>query len=424
MTISSHSIVIKNMMTLATGASFGRIFGFLSIPIITRIYSPEDMGTLSVFIALTAVLIPFGTLRYSVAIPLPRLNASAQNLAFVCFLSLIFMTTFFSILFWLLPNEIYAALSLEQLSPFWWLIPIVIFSVGLHEILNSWSTRQKEFKAIAKTQISQSISGAGIKILLGLYGIKPLGLLIGHTFSQAGGILLLLKVFKKGFNKRNISITRLFFSLKRYSDFPRYRLISQFLLIFSAQAPLLFSNFLYDKEVVGQLGLALSTLAIPISVFGTTTSQAYYAEISKIGKEQPIDIFHVTKGVVKKLFLLSLPAFFILFLFGPELFELIFGDKWKKAGLFSQILSLYLMAQFISSPVVNVLSVFEKQAKFLFINIVRSLIVITTFSIGYFYNLTYTKVFLIYSISISIHYFLTLYSIVSFLKFKIRDSNL
>jgi len=420
---SDQYIVIKNMLTLATGAGIGRLFGFFSIPVVTRIYSPENMGVLSVFIAMIAILVPFGTLRYSVAIPLPKSNATALSLVTVCFFSLLVITTSFGIALWLLPEEFFVVLSMEQLLPFWWLMPIVMFGVGLYEILNSWATRKKEFRSIAKTQISQSISGAVVKIILGLYGLKPLGLLIGHAFSQAGGILLLLRIFWRSFRRKDISIRRLVFVLKRYSDFPRYRLFSQFLLIFSIQAPLLFSNFLYGKDVTGQLGLALSTLAMPISIFGNTTSQAYYAEISRIGKNRPLDIFHVTKGIVKKLFWLSFPIFIILFLFGSQLFELAFGGQWQKAGFFSQILSLYLMAQFVSSPVVNVLSVFEKQAQFLFINLLRTLVVIAVFFSGYKYSLDYNKVIFIYSIFLSIHYFFTIIYIMYFLKLKVRRYN-
>lgn len=410
------------MLTLATGSGIGKIFGLVTMPVITRIYSPEDIGVLSVFVAMASILGAFGTLRYSVAIPLPKTDGLALNIITVCFMFLLLNTSITAVMLWFAKTPLLSLLSMQVLEPFWWLLPVVLFGMGLYEILNGWATREKEFKIISKTQIWQALLNAGSKIVLGLYGFKPIGLLIGHTISQIGGFLILTKLVLKKFNRKHIRTYRLLFVIKRYRDLPTYRLLSQFLLIFSVQAPLLFSSLLYGKEVVGQIGFALNMLAVPFVLLGNTTGQAFYAEISKIGRKQPKKIFRLTKKVVSKLLIFSLPPFLLLAFFGPLLFKVVFGEKWEVSGEYSQVFAIYLLMQFVSSPIVNILNVFGRQGLFLYINVIRVCIVLIVFFLAYSYQLNEKIAMLFYSVFLSGHYLLTLCVVMILVKKEVKNA--
>lgn len=280
---------MRNMAVLASGTAVAKVVGVAAIPIITRIYTPEHMGVLAVFIALTMMLAPFGTLRYSVALPLPKNDRLATNLAVLCFISLAVVSCVSAIVLWLFSRPILELLSMQALMPYWWLLIVTVIGAGAYEILSQWAVREKAFKPLAKTKVWQSISGSVAKIGLGFLGLKPLGLLIGHIITQAGGILSLSRAFYQQFraNLPYVSKKRLVFLLKKYADFPKYRLPSQFLLVFSTKAPLIFSAWLFGTETTGQIGLALMALALPMNLFGQSTGQAYYGEIAKIGKKHP-----------------------------------------------------------------------------------------------------------------------------------------
>lgn len=408
--------IFRNMAVLATGTLAARAIGFATIPFITRIYTPDHFGVLSVFASLTALIAPLGTLRYSAAIPLPKRDGTATNLFFLClvFLSVVTLLLFFVL--WFFAPALLHLFSMDTLVPYWWLIVIAVAGTGLFEILSSWATREKAFMALAKRVVWQSTSSAAVKIGLGLLGFKPLGLLIGQVVSQAGGSTSLSFSFfhKLKDNMKHVSAKRLSFICKRYADFPRFRLPSQFLLVFSSNAPLLFSAMIFGKEITGQLGLALTTLALPISLIGNTTGQAYYAEIARIGKKDPRQIRQITKCMVKKLFLVSIIPFLALLFSGPWLFTIVFGKNWFDAGVFASILCFYLMAQFVSTPLMNVLNVLEKQWLFLRINIVRAIVLILVFVACHYLDLDAKVTIFMYSIALSIHY-----TIVSFTIFRV-----
>ncbi len=400
------------MTKLITGDGIARVIGLITAPIITRIYLPEHMGVLSVFTSLVALMVPFGTFRYSLAIPLPKNDGSAFNISVLSFLLLSISTLFLFFIFMFFGQGILVFFSMDQITIYWWLVPIAFAGTGLYELLSGWAIRKKEFNPLAKTKVWQKIIGDVVKVSFGFIGIRPLGLLIGYILNQAGGIIRLFKDLKKHFvnNVRYISKKRIIFFSKRYSDFPKYRIPSQFLLNLSAKAPLLYFAWHFGADTTGQIGLATMMLSLPISLIGYTTGKAYYAEIATIGKRMPDKIFKITKNVARKLFLFSIIPFSVILFFGPLIFEIVFGVKWYEAGVFASILSPYLLTQFIYSPISEgILSVFEKQSMVLLIEISRVLMTFFVFFISFLMKWTPNYTLILYSIGLSLHYFFATY---------------
>lgn len=394
------------MAMLSTSTMVARGIGFATMPVLTRIYTPDHFGILSVFASTVALLVPFGTLRFSAAVPLPESNTIAANILVLSFLSIISVSLFFLFFFLACGPAFLERLSIGELAPYWWLVILGLIGAGLFEILTAWGIREKRFSPLAKARVWQSVLSDLAKIGLGLLGLRPIGLLLGHVVSQAGGGLSLSLMFFpkiRSYFKR-VSVKRLTFVFKRYIDFPKFRLPSQFLLAFSVNAPLLFSAALFGKETTGQLGLALTTLALPIVLFGNTTGQAYYAEIARIGPKNPEKIREITKSVTKKLFFTSLPPFFILLLAGPRLFVFVFGDAWRDAGVFASGLAIYLLTQFVSAPLTNILNVFDKQLLFLKINITRALLLLLVFGGAYHFDIRAVSTIFTYGYVLAFHY--------------------
>ncbi len=409
---SHEGAIFRNMTKLITGDGIARVIGLITAPIITRIYLPEHMGVLSVFTSLVALMVPFGTFRYSLAIPLPKNDGSAFNISVLSFLLLSISTLFLFFIFMFFGQGILVFFSMDQITIYWWLVPIAFAGTGLYELLSGWAIRKKEFNPLAKTKVWQKIIGDVVKVSFGFIGIRPLGLLIGYILNQAGGIIRLFKDLKKHFvnNVRYISKKRIIFFSKRYSDFPKYRIPSQFLLNLSAKAPLLYFAWHFGADTTGQIGLATMMLSLPISLIGYTTGKAYYAEIATIGKRMPDKIFKITKNVARKLFLFSIIPFSVILFFGPLIFEIVFGVKWYEAGVFASILSPYLLTQFIYSPISEgILSVFEKQSMVLLIEISRVLMTFFVFFISFLMKWTPNYTLILYSIGLSLHYFFATY---------------
>lgn len=412
--------VFRGMLTLVIGSGLARIVGIASIPVLTRLYSPEDYGILAIYTSIVAVLVPILTLRYVTAIPLPKTDAMAFNLLILCAKLIIFGTLLISLVLAFFGEAVLSWFSMAELAPYWWLIAIGVFGTATYELFSMWATRKKDYKVIAKTQFGQSLLGNIVKIGLGLLAIKPLGLVFGQIIAQSGGIGSFIKNAFKDFKASwsSLSNKKRKILASYYQDFPKYRLPSQFLMVLSTQAPVLMMAALYDKEVTGQLSLAIMALALPVSLVGGAVSKAYYAEIASIGKTDVEKIKRITISTQTKLFTLSLPVTAVFMIVAKPLFSISFGKEWAVAGIYAAILAPFILLQFTSSPLVQVINILGNQLHFLAINIIR---IVGLFFI-YIFVLKYSITPENFVVATSVFLFLFYFGVSAFI-FKILGSS-
>jgi O-antigen/teichoic acid export membrane protein len=233
--------VFRGMATLAMGTGTARLVGLACIPLLTRIYTPSDYGVLAIFSSLVSVVAPILGLRYALAIPLPRTDGMAMNLMALSSVLLLVTGIVAILLLWLFGPIILTWISMEVLIPWRWLVVLGAMATALYETLSMWATRQRAYSVIARTQVTQSVLGEGVKLALGLLAFKPFGLLLGQIVSQSSGASAFLVQFRHVYKKNRVRIRykRMAFLLHYYRSFPQYRLPSVVLLSLSVQAPLI-----------------------------------------------------------------------------------------------------------------------------------------------------------------------------------------
>lgn len=418
---SIENTIYKNMAKLLVGDGIARIMGFIVTPLLTRIYSPAEMGNLAVFTSFVAILVPFSTLRYPLLVPVLKDDKTAFSLSYATFLMLLCSTILIIISLSFFKNDIFSLFSVEQLSDFWWLIPVSYFSLGLYELFYQWSLRKKEFALLSKSKVLQKSVGSAMQIGLGIAKFGPLGLILGSIFSDAGGLSLFVKNFKKDivYNYRFIRWSRMKIILKKFVNYPVYRLPAQFLLSLSGKMPLLYFAWKFGAGITGQVGLATTMVSIPVTLLGSSVGKAFYAEISSMGNSKRNEILYITRKVIQKLFFISLIPTILTVLFAPKLFELFFGEDWLEAGVFARILAIYLITQFVYSPISEGLfNILKKQSIVLCLKIIRILIISMALGACYYWNLSPTVSLLIYSIGMASNYILATFIIINAVKYQ------
>jgi len=418
-----NNILYRNIAIVAGGNIAARLIGIVTTPIITRLYSPENYGVYSIFVSIFGIIGPLSTLRYSVTIPIAENEDSADDILKLCF----FITSVLSLLLFFIVSLFRDSISRyydsENLKPFLWLIPVVFFFTGIYEALINRTLRQKQFRIITRTKLNQSISSSVIKIGLGTIKIGPWGLFLGQIAQEAAGIgTLFSRLLKarptifKSFSWDNIRNVA-----KRYKNFPLVQSWSQLLLALSSQLPVLLLATLYGPKAAGIFGLANSMVNLPMDLIGQSVAQVYYAEISKYGKDNLPRIYSFSLSISKKLLMFGMIPTIFLILFGPQLFLIVFGKEWHEAGRYAQLLSIYSLFRFISSPIMNCLNVLEKQALQLMFNILRVIVLLLAFYISYKLKMTINKTVFLYSIINAILYLIIL--VRTFIFLKPRDLN-
>lgn len=400
--------LFKNILKMVLGTGIARIIGVASIPILTRLYTPYDYGVLAVFVGLIAVISPILSLRYVVAIPLPKKDESAINLVALSLMLMGCMSVVIGLIFYFFIDVFAQWFDIAVLQDFWWLIILGAIAVALYEMLSLWATRQQHYSIIARTKVTQSLIGEGSKIVLGLLAIKPLGLLIGNIFEQSAGSTAFIYKFKKDFSRLKFHIHKkiLYLLWYYYRGFSLFRLPSQFLLVFSMQAPAFFAASLYGATSTGQLSLALMAMVLPISLIGASVSQVFYGEISNLGKGSEEKIKNLVIAVQKKLFLVGIPITLFIFFAGEFIFKIAFGNKWIEAGQYASILAPYVLLQLTSNPLIQVLNVYNAQLSFLTINVFRTIGLVSIYLYCQYFNIEMSDFVVMISAFLFIFYLL------------------
>lgn len=374
-----HS-VFRNMLVLALGSGGAKLLGLLAMPVLTRLFLPESFGVMSAFVAISVISAPILTLRYAMSIPVYARSSAAVNAVFLSLIVAVFVFLLLAVLLLFWWGEVVSILKLDVLAGYFWLFLVSILLISINEVVVMWFTRKKRFKALSLSQIAQAFSGVSLKLMLGFAVGGPKVLVLGQMVQQSTAFLSMLREFMCDMreNIKQISLRRMKRIAYLQRGYPLYRLPSHFFMAFSMQSPVLFVAALYGAGSAGQMGLAVMALALPVSIVGQTAGQAFYAEIAKRKKEKGA-VYKVTKDVALKLFLLASIPTIILYVAGEALFVIAFGGEWIVAGQLASIMSVYLAAQFIANPLTNIFNVVGRQDFFLYLNVVRALVVLSVF---------------------------------------------
>ena len=74
-------VFARNVATLMTGGVIANLLSLAAIPIVSRLFNPDDFGVAALFVSITTILSTVATLRYEHAIVLPESREEAAEIA-------------------------------------------------------------------------------------------------------------------------------------------------------------------------------------------------------------------------------------------------------------------------------------------------------------------------------------------------------
>lgn len=233
---------LKAISLLVGGTVFAQGLAILALPVLTRIYSPTDFSLFAVYTSLIMIISVASCLRFEIAIPIPEEKSEAVNLVVLSFLSNLLISLLLLIIVALFHQQIIQILGQSEFSGLIWLVPVGVFFLGVYNTFQYWATRQKQFKTIAKTRITQSIFGVTTQVSLGILGFFSFGLIVGQIVKVSAGIGKLIKNFL--YDSAGILKKISFFSLKKTfiknDKFPKFSTLEALANTAGVQLPIIF----------------------------------------------------------------------------------------------------------------------------------------------------------------------------------------
>ena len=402
----ASSKIFRAMATLILGSGIAKVISLISIPIITRLYSPDDFGILAVFTAAVAILAPLLTLSYHLAVPLPRQASVAGTLVWLAFFPSAFCAFVLTAILWTYNFQILSALSVSALIPYWWLIVIGIFGFASFETLSMWATRERAFGQLSRLNVRQALFGNLVKIAAGVFGAGPIGLMVGAIVGKSSGTLTLFAANRAALEgaRQRLTIRRLIAVAKRYSSFPLLRFPANQLTALGQHFPVVFISTMYGTEIAGQFGLTMLAFALPVTLLAASMSKAYYGEVAQLTHSQPGAAYHVTKEIVWRMLAISLVPTVFIVLWGPHLFALIFGDEWSQAGEFARYIAPLLLVQIPGSSIHFIFAIRRKEKTYLYFSAQRFFLITLICGLALSLRFTDYQFVYLYSAAMTLHY--------------------
>ncbi|MDA1886859.1 lipopolysaccharide biosynthesis protein [Bacillus cereus group sp. BY105LC] len=370
----------KAIITLVSGSLIAQAMTILVAPLLTRIYTPKELGVYTLILTAESL---FGSIicgRYDVSIVS---EPNEKNIYPIIKLSIL-ITFIFSILASIGYGTYYFILK-EEYQSYSYAIILIFFMLlinGLIRVLEAYNNRYKEYKVMTSVYVLRTTLQNFGAVILGIFKFGTFGLLISHIMGMLSGLkrqsVTIKPHFKKiwGSNKNEMQGV-----MQSHYRQPLYSVPAMFANRFSYASIGLFIESLFGLAALGLYSISYKALGLPLTVMSNNIAKIFFQEASRE--------YDRTGGFIKSfrkttliLLGIAIPMVLMLYFLAPFVFEIVFGPGWRQAGIYVQILAPMFGVRFIVNTVAYGLQVVKKQGLELFLQLMFILASIASFVIS------------------------------------------
>lgn len=355
-----QSAFVKNTAILLIGTASAQAIQVLGAFALARIYDPTEFAVFSFFTACTSIILSLSSLRFELAIALPKSAEEAEQLVALSLRTLLRVLCLVVLGIVLIFSG--QGLFNYSVPSAILLVPVFTFFAGFTQILNYWSTRNGTFLRNALSKISVAAVTFGTSLLWGMLIEDPIGLIYGAILGQIIGWIIIGSNYSKlaiqAWKKLTKHEAKTLW--KSYSKFPTYNAPNALVDNLQQYGIVFLLGTFFASEISSYYFQSLRILAAPLALIGASIYQVFYPKAAQA--------FHDTKNIrsyVLKiygvLFAVGFPIFGILFLFTENIFVFLLGETWRMTAVYAHILIPFIFANFLISPVSAVTAVVHKQ---------------------------------------------------------------
>jgi O-antigen/teichoic acid export membrane protein len=352
--------VVNNSSVLMLGTLISQLVVILVSPILTRMYSPEDFGVFSVYVAIVTFFTVISNLRYELAIPLSKSLTVTLSIAKLSLLLIALFSVLFGVFLYASDGYFLGLMNSSVLHDFFWLLPVGVFIGGVYSLFSFWSLKKKNFLQLA---VSRALRGgflAVFQVIFGLFNFNFLGMILGHLlgFFVATFFLLKKSIHPHIFAITGIKNKIIKSTVIRYKKFPKYSTFSEAMVVFGSQFPVIFFASFFSIGVSGFYMLASRVISAPVALIAEAIGKAFLIEsIDNDSHKLKKTVFSIYSMLLK----ISLGPFLIFAIVAPNVFIVVFGDQWTDSGLYVQAMIPWILAVFIFVPMMQLYVTLEQQ---------------------------------------------------------------
>lgn len=346
MWILNRSLMLKNTAILVFGTLVSQMITILSMPILSRLYSPSDFGEFAVFLAISSVISVVVTLKYDAAIVVSRSNSEARSLVFLSAMLSFTFGLIFILIFWYISGLSTITSKLKFFDNWSILAAFCGMLAALLATGNSWLNRHRYYLRMTILRITQGIAAACFGVALGLLLFDG-GLIFGHVAALFASMVVMVFYFKDV--KARWGDFHLLDTAKKNKSYPLFIFPTSLVDVFTLQITIVVISVWFSSEKAGFFSMAWKILGVPLSLVGVGLGQVFLRQFSEVWP----DITAARRLLIRTWAFLAVLGFFpcaLVMFKGEELFVWFLGEKWMEAGAMAAVIAPMVYAMLISAP--------------------------------------------------------------------------
>lgn len=349
---------VRNIALLSSGNVIGMGIAFLAQPIITRIYTPEQMGINTLVFALVTM---FGTVingKYDMCIVLAGDDRESDAVAVGGLLVSLLLSLVIGLgLLGLL------LVKSELLGAGWWTLTAVPFLLlmGLTNVLMSYNNRYQQYRLLASVTVIRQIASSVGQIGFGLLQWGAPGLLLAQFISACLGVRQQARYALQNLS-RVLAVTRreVAATLKANYRQPLFNATAVFVAAFAYSITNYLVHGLYGLKEVGFFALSFTLLGLPTTIISNNAQKVFF-QTAGAERRETGQFRTAYRETARFMLVMAVPIFLVIMLAAPSLVSLIYGARWARAGEYIALLCPFFGLRFVVTVLMSALIIGKRQ---------------------------------------------------------------
>lgn len=346
---------LVNLFTFLSGRGLAALITIGAMPLIARLYQPVDFGNSALFVAISMVLIPISCGAYDRAVVVAGDEDESRRLLYLSCVLAAIVAACIGLVVFAISTLGFRDGAIFELGGLLLLLPVVVVLGGWSSALSQWLIRQSRFRENATAEVLQSAARSALRLMAAIpFGSSLVSLIWSVVLA---GILkfcylvircndVRMKWATRSPRRRIDEITDV---ATRYSDFPKYNLMTTLLLAGTAQLPTFLLGALFGPLTAGFFVMADRLINAPLSILGNSLRSVLLPMFSRNHAAGRDIRDQFLKVVIAIALVAIIPGLFIWFA-GEELLTLLLGQKWQITGQYAEILAPFMVIALLTAP--------------------------------------------------------------------------
>ena len=381
-------------LKLGAGTVIAQLISILSVPVITRMYGPQEYGHLTLFLSTASILIPLATLRIESRLVVTENSEIAGTMLReaikIVFIFCVFVNTLTFIYFFIASSS-----NLLECLILSILFTLVLLAQALGILFVQVALRVKLDTKISQSSVIQNFSTVTAQMLFGFW--NPVGNLlisgfITGRFLGYTSLLVEVKTLYMYGKKQKQNLAKLY---QKRLALNKSLISASFIDTLILGLPTILIGAKFGVEYAGYIGLTQTLMMVPITLIAGAFGSVIISELGNrsatsenlVQQNRAVLIY-----IAKKLAIAALFFALITGLAGPRIFLIALGSSWESTSSLIGILALPFAVTLVWQPLMNVYLAQRLYDKYLRISITRIVIAFTIAGIFMMLNFSWISV--------------------------------